>query len=261
MKKLIIPSLFLFLSACSVNSDEVKKPDIHQAESVGPFSVVFNNDAYTHTFKAQIGQEAGSVEYNIQTANATTIELVDTALKVQGCNARDVQHQIFWIPDSKNNPNIGVAIGVKNTFMSRAGTQGTLRHTIRRIGNCTSLELTTALKAKSAPAVPCKESTDTSCKVAVYCKEKGDYSSYSEVEVWNERWGTTLRQYMNHGDGSRSLMAMMSAVLSDQTNRVLYTSSNPVASLSVEKNTGAGIFKEVFNGTEMNLKLNCQILN
>ena len=263
MKKLILLSATLFIAACSSESGNAPKPgsdNNNKAESAGPYSVSFDNaNNYTHTFTMPINQDEGVVDYYITTPTARVIEFIDTNVKVTGCDASAVKHFVAWVPDM-SKPTTGYEVVPKRKFTTVAGTQGGLRNSLKGLQGCATIEMTLSLKLIPPTVKACAESTDKNCRVDVYCKEKGNFSTYAEVEVWKESWGSlTLRHFMKSSDGTRGQILMTTATQSNETTKAKYVGSN--ATLSIDKATGSGVLTEVFSGHTMTVDLNCQILN
>jgi hypothetical protein len=269
MLRQIVPSvtltvtLALALTACSVHTspEEVAPPANNEKTSAGPYQVAFDatTKTYQHSFEMDINQADGKVEYYVNTPEASEVEFVNTSLKVTGCAAGQVNHQTYWVPDSSTTAAQSIAMG--STFKTRAGVQGTFLHVLRGLTGCSHVSLSTTLKKKQSSSMKCKESSDTNCRVDVYCKEDGIPTNYIEVEVWKESWATTLRKFMNHGDGSRSLMNMNSVILANNSTETTYTSNSgsSVTYLKYNNQTLVGIYSQDVMGTPVTTTLRCSL--
>lgn len=257
---ILMTTLFGILSACSgsKSSETVAEAPV-ESTSVGPYAVDFNNDAktYQHNFNIRIAQDEGKVEYNIFTSEIVEVELLSAPLQVTGCPASQVLHQIIWFANSTKPSGIAVKPGA--TFKTIANTQGTLMHSIRGLKGCERVDLTTTLHQKPKQIIAprkCQESSDLNCKVEMYCTEPG--YKYTEVEVWKESWGTTLRKFNVNSSGSRTMSNLdtVSAVASG--NQMTYRATNNSNSLSVNLVTGVSLYTIYAAGQSFPIDLTCQ---
>jgi hypothetical protein len=261
---LLIFGLLLTIAACSVEtkSEDVVPPSINEKSQAGPYTVDFNNsnNNYQHNFKMNIDQNEGKVEYFITTSDAVEIEFVGTSLKVTGCSASQVTHQTYWIPDGKTTTGQYVIPG--STFKTQAATRGTFTHILRDLSGCTLLDLTTTLRKKQTSSMKCKESSDSNCHVAIYCKEKDPLKSFIEVEVWEESWGTTLREFRNQGNGTRNLMTMNSVTFSNNGTESTYISKSVSDKTFLKYNNQnlLGLYSQAIQGTQVNTDVTCEKL-
>lgn len=259
MKNLILAlGLCLFLAACEDAGDprEVSKPSDKPSADAGPYTVSFsgNDQSYTHSFNLPIQQEEGQVVYNILTPASVEVEFIDTSLKVAGCPAGSVKHQIFWSQDA-SQPTIGQYLTTGAIFRTRAGMTGMFRHVVHGLGGCTSLTLTTKLKVKPQTLRTCNGTLEpATCQVMAYCRQSAT-SYYSEVEVWKEARGLILRKFMNRGDGTRTLQVMADVIRTNQGGVVSYNDNYGDASLRIDSVSRIGMF----NGVNASERLECDL--
>lgn len=148
----------LLLTACgkSNKSNEVPKPAPDTTQEgrtgAGPYTVVFSADhTYSNHFNMEINQSEGIVDYYITRPEVTEIEFVSTTVKMMGCDANQVTHQVFWIPDLAA-PTRGYRVIPGTSFFVRAGESGTLRHLLTGLTGCRYIDFQLSLRIK--PAAP-----------------------------------------------------------------------------------------------------------
>ncbi|WP_413291340.1 hypothetical protein [Bdellovibrio sp. HCB337] len=260
---ILVISTGLILAACSasVKTEEVAPPGNNEKANGGPYTVDFSaaDSTYKHSFKIPINQAEGKVEYFIKTAEAADIEFVSTQMKVTGCPANQVTHKTFWIPDSQNT--VGQYVVPGSTLKTRAGVQGTFMHIVLGLTNCTDVELNTVLKKKKVSNMKCKESSDSTCRVQVYCREGNYPTNYVEVEVWQDAWGMSLRKFMNGGDGTRGLMASNSVTVLNNGTDTIYTnnSGSDKVFLKYNNQTFAGLYSQDIMGNTFDSRVTCTL--
>lgn len=258
MKKIILAAVICFgLVACEDPDAprDVEKPKEKPVTEAGPYVVQFSgtDQSYTHTFNIPIRQDEGQVVYHVTTPASSEIEFVDTRMQVTGCPVAAVKHQIFWSQDA-SRPTVGEYLTTGSFFRTRAGLKGMFRHVAHGLGGCTSISLTTKLKIKPPTLRTCKETTEpATCQVVAYCRQSGD-SYFTEVEVWRDSQGLTLRNFLNVGDGTRSLKVMGAMTKTEQGSITLYQDSFGDASLRVDRTTREGLF----TGALGNQRLICE---
>lgn len=261
LKNIFILSALITLVACSAKVTSEEAPPPQEKSSAGPYTVDFNNSSmtYQHSFSLPIDQSAGKVEYYVTTPNIADIEVVHTSLKVTGCSASQVIHQLLWLPDSQKTEGIYLSIG--QSFKTRANVQGTFLHSLRGLDGCTQVELSTTLRQKPKASLPprtCKESNDTTCKVEVYCAEDYPGKKYMEVEVWKESWGTTLRKYSLNDNGSRTLSSMNTVTSSNTGSMWIYSDARGSSTLRFDTSNGKGVFTLQVGGSNFPTDVTCQ---
>ncbi len=266
MKKLI--GLFLFFTlGCGKPTESTVATQEHP--EVGPFTVQFapTDQSYLHHFKVNIDQDEGKVEYYITTAADEKVEIKDIVLKVTGCPANQISHQMFWAPDSAQN-NFGYQEYLGDKFQTTAKVKGVFIHSLKNMRGCTAVDLMTKLTKyiytpphpEFTVGHPCPEaSTSDQCKVKLYCREKNPLTSYYEFEAWKRGNQYTLSHFYNHGDGTRGLLSSNSANESSINNETKYTSSNFKVSLNMNLSTGDGIFTDSSFAPTMTYSVECAI--
>lgn len=251
----------LIIAACSATQSEDVAPPVAKENSAGPYDVTFDptTGIFQHNFEMNIAQSEGKVDYYIQTPEEIDVTFVETALKVTGCPASQVTHQTFWLPDSATTS--GQYLGVGSVFRTRAGIRGSFMHVLRGLDGCATVNLTTKLQKRMGSNMPCKESTDTTCRVQVYCKETDPVRTYVEVEVWKESWGVTLRKFMNSGNGTRSLMATNTVVSTSTTTETTYSANSPGdrTYLRFNNQTFAGVYSQDVMGNAYPTDVTCKL--
>mgnify|MGYP003407425659 CR=1 FL=1 len=149
-KIVLLLGALIALNACQVKNTTPQPvqppPPPPEKPSAGPYSVVFDKDtnAYHHSFKIDLDQKEGKVEYLLTLPVIAKIELSHTQLSVVGCSASQVTHELFWIPDQQKLSWYYVSIG--STFTTEANTEGKLIHIVKGLEGCQSLTLSTTLK-------------------------------------------------------------------------------------------------------------------
>lgn len=261
----LLMSALIALGGCGKPKDSGESVPISedpnaQAQS-GPYIVNFSStdNMYNHLFQGNINQNEGKIEYYIATPTSTQIEVRQSTLTVTGCSASKVKHYLYWVPDA-NFPNEGAPVKVGSLLQTLPNTKGVLRHVLLGLDGCQSIELLTSLKQipQSTHIGSACDSTATNCQIKQYCREKNASSSFNEVEVWSQTWGLELRNFMNHGDGTRSLMMVTTARDTSDSSVYRYESTSAtIANLALAKLTKQGVFSQVVVGTQVKLDLIC----
>ena len=268
MKYLLLTLITLVFYSCSA-----KKTDLTDAptagnnetstNTMGPFTVSFDaaESKYENTFRIPIQQNEGKVEYNIFTDRSENVVLEYSNIAVTGCDASLVKQQIFWLADEKQT--LGQIIKNQSQFKTQIKTKGKIVYSIYHLNGCSEIEL--KIRLKKLPHIgnagkACEGSTNLQdCRVDVYCKE--NYSSnFIEVEVWNRAGQRSVQKFMNHGDGSRSLMSMFTANFSNVANSTIYTSTNSSRTfLKYDNSSLVGFYSENILGNDYTNDLQCDL--
>ena len=90
----------------------------------------------------------------------------------------------------------------------------------------------------------------------MYCTEPG-YKG-TEVEVWKEANGTTLRKYYVNADGTRNMSALDTVKSSTTGNQTIYQATVNQNSLVVNTATGISTYTLYVGGNSFPLNLTCQ---
>lgn len=154
MKKLkMILCLFAFasvLSACNKKPDAapetVPAPVDRTEASASSYRIDFTNSPiYQHSFKMNIDQAEGKVDYLLTLDEDTVVQVELVKAQVTGCVATQVKHEVFWIPDQRRSQQ-GQFVTNGSVFQAFAGIEGKLMHTFRGLSGCKSIEVITNLK-------------------------------------------------------------------------------------------------------------------
>ncbi len=266
MKKFL--SIFIFLVlGCGKPTESTVATQEHP--EVGPFTVQFapTDQSYQHNFKVNIDQDEGKVEYYVTTAADEKVEIKDIVLKVTGCPAGQISHQMFWAPDSTQS-NFGYQEYKGDKFQTTAKIKGTFIHSLKNLKGCTAVDLTTKL-VKYVYTTPhpefsvgqhCPEaSASDQCTVKLYCREKNPLNSFYEFEIWKRGNQYGLSHFYNHGDGTRGLLSSNSVNESLINNEIKYTSSSLKVSLNMNLTTGDGIFTDSMFAPTLTYSAECAI--
>jgi hypothetical protein len=260
-----------FLGACNKSPDAEVVPDTSvqdQNDAGGPFTANFSaaDQTYRHTFKQQIQQDAGAVQYFVTMPEKTKIEFAENTLAVTGCPSSQVKHKTLWIPDAQNMTS-GSILFQGLTFETLANTKGIVLHSILGLTGCTAVELKTALRRISPPVVvpspsptnPCQGTSGGVCTVKVYCREPDVPDYFKEVEIWKTAVGLSLHQYSSRADGTRNLMTMMDVADNSFATTLQYDSTTSTqAQLKVDSSTGLGTFTLTMQGHDYKTDLKCK---
>lgn len=147
MKNLLI-SLITLLSfaGCANKSEEVAMQPVVEKEGIGPFSVEFASDStFQKAVSAPISQAEGKIEFFSFADLPSQIVVKDIKLSITGCDASQVQFNLFWIPNLDQAPTKGYEVRKSSRIEVKEKVKSSLVASFKNLQNCTHIDFNLAL--------------------------------------------------------------------------------------------------------------------